>query len=98
VVKRTQASGEPQIENDAIIVTRWDFAAGAETGHHFHAYPNIVVPLTDGKVMIEDATGNHQGEMRRGRSYARPAGIAHNVINAGTEPLSFVEIELKQQR
>jgi mannose-6-phosphate isomerase-like protein (cupin superfamily) len=30
-----------------------------------------------------------------GQSYARPAGIAHNVINANDYEFSFVEIELK---
>ena len=28
-------------------------------------------------------------------AYARAAGVEHNVVNAGTVPLSFVETELK---
>jgi hypothetical protein len=28
-------------------------------------------------------------------AYARAAGVEHNVVNAGSAPLSFVETELK---
>jgi len=30
-----------------------------------------------------------------GFSYRRDEGVEHNVINAGDEPMSFVEVELK---
>ena len=33
-----------------------------------------------------------------GRSYDRPAGVEHNVINANAFDLSFIEIELKEPR
>ena len=33
--------------------------------------------------------------MAAGDAYRRPLGIEHNVINAGTGPMSFVEVELK---
>jgi mannose-6-phosphate isomerase-like protein (cupin superfamily) len=34
-------------------------------------------------------------ELKAGVSYARDAGVEHNVVNAGDAPLSFVEVELK---
>ena len=34
-------------------------------------------------------------ELKAGQSYSRLAGVEHNVVNAGTAPLSFVETELK---
>jgi mannose-6-phosphate isomerase-like protein (cupin superfamily) len=33
--------------------------------------------------------------LQAGVSYARPAGVAHNVINANDYPFCFIEIELK---
>ena len=34
--------------------------------------------------------------MSPGGAYFRKAGVEHDVINAGTAPLTFIEIELKQ--
>ena len=34
-------------------------------------------------------------DLSKGVSYYRKAGVEHNVINAGTQPLIFVEIEMK---
>ncbi|MCD8564598.1 MAG: cupin, partial [Burkholderiaceae bacterium] len=33
--------------------------------------------------------------LTRGVAYNRPAGVHHNVVNAGNTPLVFVEIELR---
>jgi mannose-6-phosphate isomerase-like protein (cupin superfamily) len=33
--------------------------------------------------------------LKAGVPYARMAGVEHNVVNAGSAPLSFVETELK---
>jgi mannose-6-phosphate isomerase-like protein (cupin superfamily) len=33
--------------------------------------------------------------MAAGAAYARPEGVEHNVVNAGAEPMAFVEVELK---
>ena len=55
-----------------------------------------MVPLTDGGLLIEQPDGSTAAAaLEAGRSYARPAGVEHNVVNAGAAPLSFVEIEIK---
>lgn len=84
------------IDNDVVRVTEWRFAPGAATGHHRHEYDYVVVPMTDGLLRIESATGTTHFELRKGRSYARRAGVEHDVINAGPAELSFVEIERKR--
>lgn len=84
-----------QIENERTIVTEWRFAPGAETGFHVHAHDYVVVPLTTGTLRLEDATGVRDVPLQAGASYARPAGVAHNVINAGSQEFRFVEIEFK---
>jgi quercetin dioxygenase-like cupin family protein len=90
-----QAVGTVQVDNERVKVTEWSFAPGAETGHHRHEYDYVIVPLTQGKLLIKDRSGDHIAEMALGGSYARNAGVEHNVINANPYPFRFVEIEIK---
>ncbi|MDM7978734.1 MAG: cupin domain-containing protein [Rhizobium sp.] len=82
--------------DDAVTrITRWDFEPGAATGHHTHGLGYVVVPLTDCHVLIEDAEGERRVTSRAGEAYRRDAGVEHNVINGGDQPMSFIEIEYK---
>ena len=90
-----QAVGMVQVDNERVKVTEWSFAPGAETGHHRHEYDYVVVPLIDGKLLLRDSTGERHAELAAGRSYARGAGVEHNVINANPYPFRFIEIEIK---
>lgn len=90
-----QAKATLQYEDERVRVIRYDFAPGAETGHHRHGYDYVIVPVTDGTLRIVDAEGERLVPLRAGASYRRPVGVEHNVINAGDAPLSFVEVELK---
>ncbi|MEV0975439.1 cupin domain-containing protein [Streptomyces sp. NPDC049915] len=85
-----------QHEDERIRVTRWDFRPGESTGRHVHGYDYVVVPVTDGQTQVITADGTVTlSQLRAGESYARPAGGEHEVVNAGTSALAFVEIELK---
>jgi mannose-6-phosphate isomerase-like protein (cupin superfamily) len=90
-----KATAHPQVDNDRVIVTEWRFAPGAETGFHVHAHDYVVVPLVTGVLRIVDANGTRDVPLEAGASYARPKGVAHNVINANAFEYRFVEIELK---
>jgi quercetin dioxygenase-like cupin family protein len=90
-----KATAHPQVETERVIVTEWRFAPGAETGYHVHAYDYVVVPLVTGKLRLVEAGGAREVDLRAGMSYARPKGVAHNVINANDYEFRFVEIELK---
>jgi len=93
---REPATGTVQIDDPNLRVTRWDFNPGAETGWHRHGWAYVVVPVTDGTLLIELPGGETMtAELKAGLSYTRLAGAEHNVVNAGTAPLSFVETELK---
>jgi quercetin dioxygenase-like cupin family protein len=83
-----------QVQNERVIVTEWRFAPGAETGHHLHIHDYVVVPLTTGTLRLEEPTGTREVRLESGASYARPAGVAHNVVNANAHEFRFVEIEL----
>lgn len=85
-----------QAEDERVRITRWDFAPGAATGFHVHEYPYVVTYLTDAKLKLIDKVGNESFvEMKAGGSYSRPKGVAHDVVNVGTAPMAFVEVEIK---
>ena len=94
---RPQAVPELQVDNARVRVTRWSFAPGAETGWHRHAMDYVVVPVADGVLLIESAAGRQRFELATGKSYARPAGVEHNVVNDSGHAIAFVEIELKPE-
>jgi quercetin dioxygenase-like cupin family protein len=84
-----------QLDNERVIVTEWTFAPGADTGQHVHAYDYVVVPMTTGTLRLEESTGTRDAQLRAGVSYARPAGVSHNVININAFEFRFIEVELK---
>ena len=90
-----KATSHLQVESERVIVTEWRFAPGAETGHHVHAHDYIVVPLTTGALRLEEPEGVRDVQLQAGVSYARPKGVAHNVVNANSFEFRFIEIELK---
>ena len=93
---RAPAVGTVQLDDAQVKVTRWDFDPGAETGWHRHGMAYVVVPVSDGRLLLELPGGaTAAAELKAGISYTRPAGVEHNVVNAGDAPLSFVEIEMK---
>ena len=84
-----------QIDDAVVRVTEWRFAPGAATGWHRHEYPYVVVPLTTGRLAVTGPDGTATADLVAGRSYARPAGVEHDVQNANAFEFAFVEIEVK---
>jgi quercetin dioxygenase-like cupin family protein len=84
-----------QIENEQVRVTEWRFAPGAATGWHRHPHPYVVVPVTSGRLEMDDGRETRPAELVAGRAYARPAGVEHDVRNASGHEMAFVEVELK---
>ncbi len=92
---RPQAVATIRIENERVKATEYAFVSGAETGWHRHGYDYVVVPLTDGRLLLEEpGGGEREVSLTAGIPYSRPVGVEHNVINAGSEPLRFLEIEM----
>lgn len=92
---RPKATPTIQVDNDRVVVTEWRFTPGAETTWHRHSYDYVVVPLTTGKLLLDDGKTERTAELTAGQSYYRPVGIEHNVINANPYEFVFVEIEFK---
>ena len=93
--KALHAQSTVQIDNDRVRVTEWRFAPGASTGWHRHAFDYVVVPLTTGTLRLDEPAGSREAELVAGRSYARLAGVEHDVVNINACEFTFVEIELK---
>ena len=85
------------VDDERVRVTEWTFAPSTRTGHHRHEHDYVVVPMCDKTLRIESASGTTHFELKKGVSYARLAGVEHDVVNAGPGPLSFVEIEHKRR-
>jgi beta-alanine degradation protein BauB len=85
-----------QLDDDAVRITRWDFAPGSATGWHEHGWPYVVVILVAGTLLVHDGTKITAVPLAQGQSYTRVAGIKHDVMNGSDYPIAFVEIELKQ--
>lgn len=93
-----QAKSEVQIDNEQTRVTVWHFAPGASTGFHKHEYDYVIVPQAGGALRQVYADGSSSvSALEAGQCYFRQAGVEHDVINDGTTPFSFVEIEFKRR-
>jgi beta-alanine degradation protein BauB len=93
---RRRAVGTLQIENERTRVTEWRFSPGAATGWHRHGYDYVVVPMTTGRLMLlEPGDVTRYSDLVAGRSYTRPAGVEHDVVNVNESEFVFIEIELK---
>jgi len=93
--KRPGAVPTRLIENERVVVTEWRFAPHAETGWHVHGMDYVVVPQTDGTLLLETKEGDRHAQLSIGKPYYRPAGVEHNVVNANDFEFVFVEIEVR---
>ena len=94
-MQREQAAATVRIDDGRVKATEWCFVPGAETGWHRHGHYYVVVPLTDGDLLIEEpGGGTATAHLTQGIPYARRTGVEHNVVNAGDAPLTFLEIEI----
>jgi quercetin dioxygenase-like cupin family protein len=84
------------VDDARVRVTRFDFVPGAETGWHRHGHDYVIAAVTDCHMLLEEpGGGERQVTVPAGTAYRRAEGVEHNVVNAGTAPMSFVEVEMK---
>ncbi len=95
--ERQKAKSTVQLQNERVIVTEYRFAPGAETGWHRHGYDYVVVPMTTGKLLLEEGEGDREAQLTAGAAYSRTAGVEHNVVNANDFEFVFIEVEIKRR-
>jgi quercetin dioxygenase-like cupin family protein len=94
---RPQAVPTALIDNERTITTEWRFAPGAETGWHRHGHDYVVVPMTTGKLLLEEPGGTERiVDLVAGKPYFRGVGVEHNVVNASDGEFVFIEIEMRK--
>ena len=95
-MQRKKAKTNIQIDNERIRVTEYSFNKNEETGFHTHQWDYVVVPQTDGQLLlIDDNEVETTATLIKGEPYYRKAGVSHNVINISKEKLVFIELEIK---
>ena len=96
MTKLPQAVATVQVDNERVRVTEWRFAPGAETGEHVHGWTTWSCRSATAALKLVSPAGDESfADLKHGVSYARKAGVHHNVINANAFEYAFVEIELK---
>jgi len=96
-MRTARAAAEPtvRLEGPRVRATEWTFSTGAETGWHRHAHDYVIVPLADGRLLLEEPGGaTRTTELKLGIPYARKEGVEHNVVNDSGGPFAFLELEL----
>lgn len=85
-----------QIDDARSRVVEWRFAPGAATGWHTHGHDYVVVPMTTGKLLLEEPGGvSRHAQLTAGISYTRLAGVEHDVVNDNKFEFVFIEVEIK---
>lgn len=84
------------IDNDRVRVTEWRFKPGEATGWHRHEFDYVVVPVTNGQLLLKEANGERTFDLQLGNPYFREEGVEHDVANPSeTEDVVFIEVEIK---
>jgi hypothetical protein len=93
---RPACSATLLVDDDRVRVTRFDFAPGAGTGWHRHGLDHVITAVTDCPLLPEEPGGGTRGvPVPAGSAHRRLAEVEHNVVNAGTAPMSLVAVEFK---
>jgi quercetin dioxygenase-like cupin family protein len=84
------------IDNDRVRVTEWRFKPGAATGWHRHEFDYVVVPVTNGQLLLKEPDGERTFDLKLGSPYFREEGVEHDVVNPSeTDDVAFIEVEIK---
>ena len=95
-LNRKTVNGKIQVDNEHVRVTEYHFIPGAETKFHKHIFNYVVIPVTDGELLLINSEGEEiRSKLTRSLSYFRNSGVEHNVINVGKKDVIFIELEIK---
>jgi quercetin dioxygenase-like cupin family protein len=96
-----QAQRVAQFENDAVKVWRTTVLPNAPLTMHRHEHPRVIIALRGGTMKIVDDTGaSETHEWETGSAYwltANPPGTHHADVNAGTDSIVVMVVELKKE-
>ena len=83
------------IDNERVLIKEWRFRPGDETGWHCHEYDFVVLPRTDGRLLLVTKKGESFRDIVAGSCYTRHAGTEHNVTNVSDHDVVILDVGLK---
>ncbi|MGD0305864.1 MAG: hypothetical protein ABSC71_13645 [Candidatus Acidiferrales bacterium] len=92
----------PQFENEDVKVWRSVVYPGAPLTMHRHDHPRVIVALKGGDMkIVEDSGKSEDHPWETGHAYwlpANPPNMQHTDVNAGTEPIEVMVVELEKAK
>ena len=92
----------PQFENEDVKVWRSVVYPGAPLTMHRHDHPRVIVALKGGDMkIVEDSGKSEDHPWESGHAYwlpANPPNTQHTDVNAGTEPIEVMVVELEKAK
>jgi beta-alanine degradation protein BauB len=92
----------PQFENEDVKVWRSVVYPGAPLTMHRHDHPRVIVALKGGDMkIVEDSGKSEDHPWETGHAYwlpANPPNTQHTDVNAGTEPIEVMVVELEKAK
>jgi beta-alanine degradation protein BauB len=103
VMRSQQASTQrfPQFENEDVKVWKSVVYPNAPLTMHRHDHPRVIIALKGGTMkIVEKSGGSEDHAWETGHAYwlpANPPGTQHADVNAGSEPIEVVVVELEKE-
>jgi quercetin dioxygenase-like cupin family protein len=88
---RAKATRTTIEDGEPVTITEWRFAPGAETGWHQHGLDYVIMYRTAAHLAVATRDGVVSVDIAEGTTYFRQAGAEHNIINAGSNEVVFLE-------
>lgn len=92
----------PQFENETVKVWRSVVYPGAPLTMHRHDHPRVIIALKGGEMkIVEDSGKSEDHPWETGHAYwltANPPNTQHADVNAGTEPIEVMVVELEKEK
>ncbi|MBZ5558091.1 MAG: hypothetical protein LAO77_12530 [Acidobacteriia bacterium] len=85
------------IDNATVTVTRLHFAVGAAETTHTHAFPLLIIPITDGTMNVRQGDLIKVGE-RAGETFFVPAETPHAASNRAGKAMDLIAVAIKPTR
>ena len=97
----SQTQRFPQFENEDVKVWKSVVFPNQPLTMHRHDHPRVIIALKGGTMKIVDQNGAEEPHVwDTGKAYwlpANPPGTKHADVNAGSEPIEVMVVELEKE-